>query len=318
MSSIARRHHYLPQAYLAPFTDTGAKDGRLYVLDTNSGVRFHTSPKNVAVELDFNRVDIEGKSPDTIEKSLADFEESATQMILKVNCTKTFPNDEDFSWIINLLCLIAVRNPQLRKLLNRSRELAIRVINDLLVSDKKIWAHHLKKAQEAGYIKKTNISFEECKTFIKEGKYKIEFTPESNLRIELRTFDRILKILGQRTWSLLVAPASGPNFICSDHPVALAWKNHSKGGPIGYGLKNTEVFFPVSPQTAFYGVYEDFLPPVVHINPPQVALMNTRIANSAERHVFSAMDTFSIWEKGGMIEIDCTPSKCRAGTARRK
>lgn len=311
MVSIARRHHYLPQAYLAGFTDTGTKDGRFYVLDADSGACFRTSPKNVAVELDFNRVDIEGKPPDVIEKSLSGFEDIATQAIRKVNCAGTFPNDEDFSWIINLLCLIAVRNPQRRKLLNRSRELGIRVIDDLLMSDEKIWAHHLKKAQEAGYIGEINISFEEYKRSIEEGEYKIEFTPESNLRIELRTFDKILQILAQRIWSLLVAPINGPEFICSDHPIALTWKKSGKGGPIGYGLKNTEVFFPFGPRTGFYGVYEDTLHPVVNMKPTQVALMNTRVADSAERHVFSAKEFFFLLVEGKVIEVNCASNFCQ-------
>lgn len=305
MTSTARRHHYLPQVYLAGFTDTGKKDGQFHVLDICSETCFPTSPKNVAVERDFNRVDVEGKPPDVVEKALSPFEERAGQAIRNVNRMQTFPNDEDFNWIIHLLCLIAVRNPQLRKSFNRSRELAIRVIEDLLVSDEKIWAHHLRKAQEAGYVRETSISFEEFKRSIKEAEYQIEFLPEGNLRVELRTFDKILQILGRRIWSLLVAPSSGPDFICSDHPVALTWKNSANRGPIGYGLKNTEVFFPLGPKTGFYGVYEEPLRTVVHVKPAQVAMMNTRVAQSAERHVFSTRETFFRWDKGEVIEVDC-------------
>ncbi|MCK4348666.1 MAG: DUF4238 domain-containing protein, partial [Thermoplasmatales archaeon] len=64
MKSTARRHHYLPQAYLAAFTRTGSKDDQFFVLDVHSGRPFSTSPINVAVERDFNRVDIEGRSID--------------------------------------------------------------------------------------------------------------------------------------------------------------------------------------------------------------------------------------------------------------
>lgn len=304
MTSTARRHHYLPQAYLAAFTDTGTKDGRFYILDS-SGACFRTSPNAVAAERDFNRVDVEGKPIDIIEQELSTFEDSATQAIRNVNCMQTFPNDEDINWIINLLCLIAVRNPQLRKSFNRSRELAIRVIEDLLVSDEKIWAHHLKKAQEAGYVGETSISFEEFKRSIQEGEYQIEFAPVSNLRVEFNTFDKILQLLGQRIWSLFIAPTPGPDFICSDHPVTLTWKSSANQGPIGYGLKNTEIFFPLGPKTGFYGVYEEPLPTIVHMKPAQVAMMNTGVAQSAERHVFSARETFFLWEKGEVVEVDC-------------
>jgi len=46
--STARRHHYLPQAYLAQFTDLGTKEGQFHVLEIESGHTFRTSPKNVA------------------------------------------------------------------------------------------------------------------------------------------------------------------------------------------------------------------------------------------------------------------------------
>jgi hypothetical protein len=318
MASTARRHHYLPQVYLAGFTDTGEKDGQFHVLDICSGASFRTSPINVAVERDFNRVDVEGKPPDIIEQELSPFEERAGQGIRNVNHTNIFPSDEDFNWIINLLCLIAVRNPQLRESFNRSRELTMHAIGDLIVSDEKIWIHHLKKAQKAGYVGDHNVSFDEIKRFIEERKYTIEFTSEGNLRVEFDAFGKILQLLGQRTWSLLVAPTSGPDIICSDHPVALTWKYLGKRGPIGYGLKNTEVFFPLGPRTGLYGVYEDPLPHVVHINPAQVAFMNTRVSNSAERHVFSTKDTFFLWDEDKIIEIDCRLIKCRAGKAHHK
>ena len=47
MSQIARRHHYLPQSYLAAFTDSGLKTGKLYVFDVSDGAQFHASPKKV-------------------------------------------------------------------------------------------------------------------------------------------------------------------------------------------------------------------------------------------------------------------------------
>lgn len=306
MTSIARRHHYLPQAYLAAFTDTGTINGRFFVLDTVRGIYFRTSPKNVAVEKDFNRVDVEGKSSDIIENTIAPCEDSATQAIRNVNRTKTFPSDDDFIWVLNLLCLFAVRNPQYRKSFNDSRERVAQVIMDLLVSNKDLWAHHLKKAQEMGYVEETAISFEECKRFIEEGEYKIEIPPDDNIWIELDTFRKILQILAQRTWSLLVAPSLGPDFICSDHPVALTFKGADKG-PIGYGLKNTEVFFPLGPKTGLYGVYEDALPPVAHMNQARVAMINTLVWNSAQRHVFCATDALFLWDEGKAIKVNCAP-----------
>src|SRR6185295_17808452 len=82
--TVARRHHYVPQAYLAAFTDNGLKTGQFNVMEVESGRNFRTSPINVATERDFNRVDIDGRSPDAIEQALAPFEEQAIGAIRRV------------------------------------------------------------------------------------------------------------------------------------------------------------------------------------------------------------------------------------------
>lgn len=311
MKSTARRHHYLPQAYLAAFTRTGSKDDQFFVLNVHSGRPFSTSPINVAVERDFNRVDIEGRSIDAIEQALSPFEEQAVMAIRNVIESEKFPNEEDCNWILNLLGLIAVHNPQLQKSFNRSREQLIHCIGDLLVSDKKIWEHHVKKAREFVENINNDVSFDNMKQFIEERKYRLEFSPEGNLRVEFHAFDKLLPILGQRTWSVLVAPNDGPEFICSDHPVTLVWKS-GKVGPVGYGLKETEVFFPLGRNIGFYGVFETPLKPAVKLKPDHVAMMNRRVILNAERHVFSALESFFMWHDGQIREVQCGFNKANA------
>ena len=295
--SVARRHHYLPQSYLALFTDKGTKDGKFYVLEVKTGHKFRTSPINVAVEHDFNRVDINGYPPDVIENALEPAEQKAVQAIFNTVTKEEFPNDEDYNYILNLICLIAVRNPYLRNSFNRSREQLINIIGNMLVSDKKIFEHHIQKARESGKNTPEKVSYEDAKRFMEEGNYKIEFFPEGNLRIELNTFDKILPLLGERVWSLIIAPPEGPEFICSDHPVSINYKS-GRGGPIGFGLRNTEVFFPLSRRAGFYGTFEDPLKKVVYAKPGNIATMNRRVAYNAERHVFSPLESFVIWIDG--------------------
>lgn len=301
---IARRHHYVPQAYLAAFTSTGLKDGQFCVLDVQTGRAFRTSPLNVAAERDFNRVDVEGHSPDAIERALAPFEGEAVAAIRRVIESQTFPNDSDWNLILNLLGLIAVRNPKLRGSFNHAREQVLRRIADLLVSDEKIWDHHAKTAREAGEDIGDSVSFDDIRRFVEEGKYRIEFHPEGNLRVEFKALDDLLPLLGQRVWSVLVAPAEGPEFICSDHPVTLVWKG-GRSGPVGFGLKETEVFFPLGRRVGFYGVFETPLKPVVTCKPGHVATMNRRVVWNSERHVYSAQENFFVRHEGRIQQVSC-------------
>lgn len=301
--SVARKHHYVPQGYLAAFTDTGTKDGKFHVLDVQSGHSFRTSPGNVAAQRDFNRVDIEGRSPDALENALAPFEGQAIAAIRRVIETRAHPRDKDWNLIVNLLTLIAVRNPRLRESFNRSREQVLRRTSELLVSDRSLWERHAEMARKAGEDL-PDVSYERAKAFVEEGQYDIVFSPEGNLRIEFDTFDKVLPLLGRRQWSLLVAPDEGPEFICCDHPVTLTWKG-ARRGPIGYGLEHTEVFFPLGRRVGLYGVFESPINEVVHCRPKSVGIMNRHVLNSAERHVYSARDKFVIWAKGGLHEIQC-------------
>lgn len=301
--SVARKHHYVPQAYLAAFTNTGAKRGQFWVMDVESGRAFRTSPTNVAAQRDFNRVDVEGRSPDAVENALAPLEGKAVAAIRRVVANQQFPSNEDWNLILNLLALVAVRNPRLRESFNRAREQTLRVIGDLLASDKRLWERNLEKAREAGE-QMPEVSFEKFKSFVESGKYSFVFHPEGNLRVEFNALDEVLPLLGQRTWSILVAPPEGPEFICSDHPVVLVWKGRREG-PVGYGLRNTEVFFPLGRRVGFYGVYEKPLKPVVNCRPLNVAIMNRHSFSNAEKHVYSALQSFVIWHNNEFVNVRC-------------
>ena len=302
--SISRRHHYLPQAYLAQFTETQSKDGYLYAFDMETGRSFRTTPLNVATQRDFNRVDIEGHPPDAIENALSSFEGQAVLAIRRVIETRRFPDDQDCNLILNLLGLIAVRNPKLREAFNNAREASLRKISETLVSKKELWERQTKAANEAGYEVPKHASYEDAKRFVESGKYSFEFHPEGNLRIEFKTFDEILPLLGKRTWTVLVAPDDGPEFICSDHPVTITWKG-GRSGPIGLGLENTEVYFPLGRRVGFLGVFEDYPRPVERCKPRYVARMNARVARNALRQTYSAGNRISIWINNEMREIQC-------------
>jgi hypothetical protein len=304
--NTARRHHYISQGYLAAFTETATKEGQFWVMEVESGNCFMTSPKNVGVARDFNRVDSDGQPIDALESALASFEGGAIDVIRKVLADRQFPDSTDFNVILNLVGLIAVRNPRARDMFNHAQEQTMRMIGDLLVSDRRIFESHVRTAAAAGDIADTSVSFEELKKFVEDRQYTIEFHPQGNSRIEFEAFDKLLPILGQRTWSLFMAPPAGPAFICSDHPVTLVWKG-GRGGPVGFGLRQTEVFVPLGREVGLYGTFEDPLPPVVNLKTEAVAAMNTRSAASAERYVFSCLKTFFIKHEGLVREVECSP-----------
>jgi len=308
--TTARRHHYVPQGYLAAFTDSGEKKGQFHVLDVGTGRRFRTSPKNIAVARDFNRVDIDGLPIDALESALAGLDDLAVKAIRNVISRQIFPDAADANTILNLLGLIAVRSPLNRESFNRAREHTLRVIGQLLVSDRALYERHLRRAHEAGDVPNVEMPYETMKDFIEQEAYEIEFHPEGNSRAEFKVFDGLLPILGRRSWSLLVAPPDGPQFISSDRPVSLIWRD-AREAPVGFALRETEVFFPLGRSAAFYGVFERPLPEVTRLNETQVAAMNTRTLMHADRYVVSPRDAFTVRRDGEIREISLKDARVR-------
>lgn len=135
---IARKHHFVPRGYLAGFTDDGTIDGRLSVLDVISRSIFQTNPGNVGAERDFNRIDVTGKDPDDLERALGEFEGRAISVMREIQASGKLPPDKELNYVLNLMALIVIRNPRMRKTMAAAMSQTTRIISDLLASDKKL------------------------------------------------------------------------------------------------------------------------------------------------------------------------------------
>lgn len=254
----AKNHHFVSQGYLAGFTENGTRNGRLFVAGLVSRRVFPTNPRNVGAERDFNRIEADGYDPDTLERQLGEFESTAISVIRGIQASGELPADEELSYVINLMALLVVRNPRSRRTMNTAKRHMVRVIGDVLTSDRRLFEHHIAKAKDEGFIRKdADVSFEAMKTFIEDDQYTIEVSTNESLLLELGAFENTLGLLGSRYWSLVTAATDAPDFVTCDHPVTPAFKDSKRGGTIGYGLPQTEVSFPLNTRQALLGVLED-------------------------------------------------------------
>jgi hypothetical protein len=110
--AIARKHHYVPQMYLTGFADD--KD-QCFVVDASTRKSFTSSAANIAAERDYNKIEAQGVPADALEKELGKFEGVIAPGIRRVRETASFgDNGKDREDIINLITLLAVRNPRTR------------------------------------------------------------------------------------------------------------------------------------------------------------------------------------------------------------
>src|SRR3712207_487742 len=91
----ARRHHYVPQCYLKAFAVKRGKAMQTRVFDAVQRKQYLTNIINVAVELDFNRIEVEGQEPDVLEKAMGQFESELEPALTRVfeRSSLSDPND---------------------------------------------------------------------------------------------------------------------------------------------------------------------------------------------------------------------------------
>ena len=213
--------------------------------------------------------------------------------------------DDERSDIVTLITLLIVRNPRRRREISDFRRRAVRGILDRLASDRDLYEHHFANAKRDGALPEdVELRFEDAAEFIESDSYDVEVSTTESISLELGGFDNIFETLASRWWSLAVADTGAPEFVTSDHPVAVVYKDPTKRGPIGFGLPYTEVSFPLGPRHAVIGVLEKPLPPRFTVLVNGVAVLNSRTVYWADRQVYSTSRRVSILKSDGVVEFD--------------
>lgn len=302
-----RNMHYISQCYLAPFTSTGTKDGQLWVCDSLEKKTFHTKPRNVGAERDFNKVELTGYEPDVLEKSLAVFEGKAASVISEIINKNSLPQDNEFAYIVNMICLFVVHHPVMRKVMNGMRIQTVRIIEDMLRHDKRLYESTAQQAYRNGFLTEAEaaVPFEQ----VMKGQYRIEVPTNTSLEAEFRAFESCLSTFGARHWTLLTAAKEAPDFITCDRPTTLAFKKSTNETPGGYAILNTELVFPIGPRHALLGVFEDPLPQNVECSLERIAEINMRVIDRSYRQIYSRDSKITVFYEGKFKMIDLDAKK---------
>jgi uncharacterized protein DUF4238 len=144
----ARRHHYVSQCYLKGFTVERKKKRQITVFDGNARKTFTTAIDNVAVERDFNRVEMEGLAPDAFDNAMAAFESEISAALDRIIATQSIAVEEDRISLVNLICALALRNPRLREQIRDYDEQVARLIMELSLATPERWTAQVKRLRE--------------------------------------------------------------------------------------------------------------------------------------------------------------------------
>ena len=255
----ARRHHHVPQCYLRGFVKD-RDDPQLFVVDAKEARVFRTSPANVAAERDFNRIDVEGLPPDALEQGMSGFESEVSNALARIISARSILDRNDRELLFNLIALMAARNPGRREMFRSVMEQTTKIIMGMALATPERWESQMRRAKADGYIAlDAATDYEKMKAFIESGAYEIEVANERHIELELQSQKRLLPLIFHRRWVLFKAPPGRTGFITSDHPVCLMWSDPKQRGKFhgpGYGLRRTQIVFPISNELAMIGAFE--------------------------------------------------------------
>ncbi|MGZ7208509.1 MAG: DUF4238 domain-containing protein [Methanobacterium sp.] len=300
----ARHHHYLSQCYLKGFTKGGSKKSKLTVVDFKEKKRFETIPRNVGGIRDFNRIDVKGFDQNVLEKSLSEFEGEAASALSNLEESLDFQG-ETKSLILNLIALLAARSPQRREHWSGFQTKILENIMELSLADKERWESQIRQMKESGKEVNDNLSYEDMKRFHDSKEYDITFAREHHINMEFVVVEAILPYLDHRNWLLIKATDESGPFITTDNPVILTWNEPEKIPPFyrnspGYGMRNTQVYFPVSRNIALVGEFEGRLG-VIDGTSELVAALNSKMLAFTYKQVYSSKIGFYFHGRNGEL-----------------
>lgn len=286
MTGNTRKHHYLPQFYLAGFTESGNRGSFLWWLDRINGECRRSKPVNVAVQRDYYRVNIPGLNTNFMENYFARIENHVSILLQKINKEHKILEEGEFEDLIAFVTQIYLRTPKWRQFMRKSLLDATDLQARMLLSKKERWERTIEQFRQEGGEFPDAYTYEEMKKAYEEG----EIFPSPNQEFEMMCIIwgtiELTPILMARKWSLLISNDPHGGFVTSDAALTPFWnKPGCEKFPMGFALNSVDVLFPLSNHLCLLGCW-DMEPKTLHVNENMVAFFNKEVMFGAERYVY--------------------------------
>ena len=298
-SSEPRAQHFVPQCWLAGFTENGQKTGRLWVTDLKRGKQWQSNPRNAGHRRDFYRISHPQLDPVAFEKAFATIEGVAAPILKSLYKEPRTPVADELEGLLIFVAFQYVRVPAFRPVVLKLADSLNRASISKVLKSPESWAKTLKKAGIPA--DSPGSSYEDMLTFqrdiIDTREYSLSAENEWYLMRGFRAAERsVIPCLVARHWVASISPSG--SFIGSDNPVMM-------DGPPGQkvGFKSAEiVMFPVNRHVLMCGTNVPVRPPFV--NRKLIAKHNTFTMLTADEHVYSHVPDFCWLDENGEYQTD--------------
>ncbi|KRQ17170.1 hypothetical protein AOQ71_02960 [Bradyrhizobium manausense] len=251
---------------------------------------FKNNVKDVACQNYFNRIHLDGMDPNALESAMSEFETGLAEALVRINEARTLESDDDKSYLLTLIGLTALRNPDMRKNIRGIADGLGRMHIAARLQSPATYDAGIAEAKAEGALPEDyDVTFEEMKAAFEDGDFKIELDNNALISLEFQLLDHTIPLLHKRGWHLLRAPEGSGGFITSDRPFYLMWEEPAmREGPLAPGLAmmGTDIYFPISPTLAVVGAF-NVGNTVEDVTDETVAVCNTTMPDGADRQVYS-------------------------------
>jgi Protein of unknown function (DUF4238) len=282
--SNPRAHHYVPQCWLAGFTEDGNNAARLWQSNLKTGKQWPTTPLNAGHRRDFYRLTDPEKDPVMIEKKLSEIEGTIAPILKRLDNDRRMPDADELGSLIVFMAIQWIRVPAFRPTIQGVTESLMQEHMADALSTPEAWSQVLRQAGIPA--DSPGSDYQKMREFIESGAYYINADNDWHVKTGFTAAIDVIESLENRFWGISVSEKG--DFIASDNPVVL-------DGPAGQkmGFENAGVvIYPVSRHLVLYGTLSPGESgPMDRLD---VARHNTVMMLTASDYVFSHRPDF-VW-----------------------
>ena len=286
-----KRHHYVPQFYLKNFAvDKPGKTQGFWVYDKDGGEPKFQTPVNTAVKSGLYSVEIPGEDAELLEREVFGKSENAGKPIIdKLQVAESAPSGYERKEMAGFLAVTYARVPR-----------TVELVREMGKARRLEW--YKKRAQEPGWVRrmyegycrasgeKGLATFEEMEKYLVDPERHFDWEVDRTIALlqSLESSEAVSSVLMRMNWCVCDAP-TGRFFITSDVPLSVLTVVDGGRSAVpgsGFGLREAEVLFPISPTRCLVLDWKQNQERV-QVSGERVDDINRRIACVAEQYIIS-------------------------------